>query len=158
MADGIAGLLTSGIQANAQQKLGEYQKQQFDLNAKLDAFNADDAINRGNVAVTNQQTVNDKAVGSARAALGASGVSVNSGSAAAVQSDTRAAGALDILTIKNNAWREAWGYKVQGINDTLSGNLAEAGAQTQAGQTLLTGGISAAAAGAKVGLSMAGVK
>lgn len=88
-------------------------------------------------------------VGSQKAALAANGQDVNSGTALDLQSDTKAAGMLDQLTIQNNAARTAVGYKNQGLNyenqatadkaasanDLAAGNLAALkGVITGAGQ------------------------
>lgn len=138
------GFAASAQQAAAMRAKGQYQKAQYDLNAELEMFQAEDAIKRGDISANQEQQGVAKAVGSQTAALGASGVSVGSGSAASVVSDTQTTGAKSVLNIRNNAWREAWGYRVQANQDIASGKFAEAAGNMGADTTLLTGGVRAA--------------
>ena len=51
--------------------------------------------------------------GTQRARLSANGIDISEGSAASIQADTDWMGEMDALTIRDNANREAWGYKNQ---------------------------------------------
>ena len=53
-------------------------------------------------------------------------------------------GAEDVLKIKNNAYREAFGYKTQASNLRAQGQFDESSAKFNANQTLLAGGMKAA--------------
>lgn len=55
-------------------------------------------------------------IGAQRAVAAAHGLDVNSGSPALLQEDAAALGHLDALTIRNNADREAYGYRSQATN------------------------------------------
>jgi hypothetical protein len=83
-------------------------------------------------------------VGSQRAALAAQGVDVSSGSAAELQAETFEIGARDIETIKNNAFLEAYGLRVQAEQDRQSGRLAQRAADNIARNSLITGGLRSA--------------
>jgi len=66
---------------------------------------------------------------------------VDEGTAQEVTEDTAAFGELDALTIRNNAEREALGFRTQGMNFQASGELAQLRAfqpDTTSG-TILTG-------------------
>lgn len=54
--------------------------------------------------------------GAIRAAAGASGLDVNTGSPLRLQTDTAMLGEEDALTIRNNAERAAYGYRTEGLN------------------------------------------
>lgn len=145
-ASSVAGAYAQSQAIKAQ---GDYGKQVAQTNAELSDAAAADAIKRGekdtNAAVRRSRI----AVGAQRAAFGANGSDVNSGSAADVVNQTQTIGALDALTIKNNAQREAWGYKMQSSNYRAQGDMAEITAQGEANQTLLNGGLRAISSAAE---------
>ena len=85
-----------------------------------------------------------KIAGSETASAGAQGIDPNSGSAGDVRGDTNTLGQLDALTIKNNAWKTAWGYKVQAANQNSQAQFDQITAQNEANSTILTGGLNAA--------------
>lgn len=88
-------------------------------------------------------------LGQQAAAIGASGVE-NSGSVARLQEDAARQGELDALTVRNNAYLEAWGLKEQAKSTRYQGKLAK----RQGQMTLLT---SALNAGAFAAQGMAGM-
>jgi hypothetical protein len=139
-----AGLLGSGQEAAAMKEQGEFQKRQFDRNARVNDIQAEDATRRGDLESTSVLGASRREAGSQRAATGAQGIDANSGSAALVRADIQRAGELDAQTVKNNAWREAWGYKTEAANNRLSGFMAKQAGDKGAASTLATGGIRAA--------------
>lgn len=151
IGSGIAGAVT---QANAMRTQAAYQQQVGDTNARLSEMSASDAISRGDKSATLVQKQGQQTIGSQRAGLAAQGIDVNSGSASDVQSSTAAMAAQDALTVKNNAWREAWGYKVQANQATLGGQFAKIGGDAAANSTLLTGGMNAIGTAFKTGYSI----
>ncbi len=130
-------------ESQALQREGNYKRDQILMNARFADMQAEDAIARGDKAASTQTKQVKQMVGSQRAALAAQGIDINSGSARDVISDTESMGALDRLQIKSNAWREAWGYKVQAVDQRSQASMTSIGARAQAGNTLLTGGMKA---------------
>lgn len=133
-------------QATAAERQGAYEQAVYNTDAQLAEQQAADAIARGKEAETRQRQATRGLIGSQRAALAAQGIEVDSGSALDVQADTAAMGELDALTIRNNAAREAYGYKVQALNYRQQGQLAALSGKNQAAalrnesySTLLTG-------------------
>lgn len=126
-------------QSEAMKQQGAYQKEMYDTNARLAGYQAEDAIRRGNQEAINYKTQAKKTIGAQRAALAASGVDISDGSALDIQQETAAQGAEGALQIKNNAWREAWGYRVQANQYSAQGYMAKSAADFQAKNTLLTG-------------------
>lgn len=59
-------------------------------------------------------------IGSQRANYAAQGVNVSTGSANEMQLETAYQAEVDILTMRNNAYRQAFGYKVQALTDALN--------------------------------------
>lgn len=121
--------------------LGKAQKAAYETNARLANLQAEDAIKRGDrEAMIHAQKVK-KLIGAQRAALGAQGIEVDTGSALDVQAEAAQFGAMDVETIRNNAYREAWGYRSQALDYTTKGNYANLEAKAVARNTLLTGGL-----------------
>lgn len=146
---GISSIGNAYAQSQAMQAKGNYQSMVANSNAALSAVQSQDALNRGESAANESDLKTKQTIGDQRAAMGASGVDVNSGSSADVQASTSAIGQLDALTIRNNAMRESFGYKVQSLNDTYAGKFDEDAANTDSENTLLTGGMNAVNYGLK---------
>lgn len=146
-AQGVSSIGSAYSQSQAISAQGEYRQRVAQTNADLAAVQSQDAIARGNRASGRNDIATARLIGTQRAALASQGVDVNTGSALDVQKDSAAMGALDSLTIRNNAWREAWGYSVKGLNDSYEGKFAGMSADFDSTNTLLTGGMKAASYG-----------
>lgn len=140
----VSSLAGAYGQSEAMKAQGAFAKQTADANARLAQIKAQDAKSRGEAAAIQHLGKVDQMVSSQRAAQAANGVDINSGSAASVRSSSRMLGELDAQTIRNNAWREAWGYQVESNNQRSQGEFAQLSANAQASNTLLTGGLRAA--------------
>lgn len=142
-ASGFASQRRAAKSARAQ---GNYEAGIYSQNADIAEQQAADAIARGRETELRQRAGSKVLVGSQRSALAANGVDANVGSAAEITGETQHLSALDELTIRNNAAREAWGYRVnaqqerqQGIMARMAGQNAAAGYNNQSWSTLLTG-------------------
>lgn len=129
---------------------GKHDRMVAEQNARFAELQGEDAIKRGDKDAARVKQASKAMAGSQRASLAAQGVAVDTGSAAEVQEETQVLGALDALTVKNNAWREAWGLKVQADNYRSQARMAEMGSNRAVQNTLLTGGINAAASMASI--------
>lgn len=135
--------VNSFSQSKAQKSQGDFQAQQLDANARIADISADDAIKRGESDAKAHRRRVRLQIGEQRAAMAAQGLDLESGSALDIQKDTAGFGAEDELTIKNNAFREAWGYKVKAEDLRSSATFTRLGAKQQSRQTLVTGGLNA---------------
>lgn len=140
-ANAMSSASTAYSQSQAIKMQGNYQKNQLQFNAQVAGLQADDAISRGNKAAANKKRETKQIIGKQRAALAAQGIEVNSDTALLIQEDTAGLGAEDVQTIKNNAWREAFGYKVQATDYTGQAAFAQISSGFNARQTMLTGGL-----------------
>jgi hypothetical protein len=80
-------------------------------------------IESGEGQVANREMELRSQVGTQKAGQAASGIDVNSGSAAASRAGTAEVGTLDALTIRSNAARAAYGYSVAATGDTAESEL-----------------------------------
>jgi len=151
---GVAAIAMAGVQAGltlnqanqeskSQKAQAAYQKTMFDINASQAELQADDAIRRGDKDAQKATLQGRQTIGAQRAALAAQGIEVDSGTALELQADTRVAAAQDAMTIRNNAWREAWGFKAEALNASLQGRMSTIAGNARANATMTTGGIQA---------------
>ncbi len=136
-----AQILGAKNQAAALKAQGIYQQQIAESNARSLETMAGDSLERGKQASSLVRQKAKSLKGSQRAGYAGQGVDVNSGTALAVQDETFTMGELDALTVKNNAWREAWGYKVEAQQTRAGGRFGSIANRNAASNTLLTGGL-----------------
>jgi hypothetical protein len=129
-------------QNNAQSSASNYQAQVADNNAKIQEANAQAVIQAGETQQQNQQRKTAQTVGSTRAAMASNGIDTTSGTSLDVVSDEAKLGKLDQLTIRSNAGREAYNYRVAGMSDT-----AQAGLDRTSAKNSVSAGIVAKQAG-----------
>lgn len=137
-------------QSKAQKSEGAYQSSVLNANARLADAQAEDAIFRGDQDAARSRENVKKIIGSQRASMGAQGIEVNDGSALDVQADTAGQGAIDELTIKNNAYREAWGYRVQANDLRTQAEFTKLSSSNKSKNTILTAGMNILSDGASV--------
>ncbi len=102
-----------------------------------------DARLRGGAAELRKRRQIHRLLGAQRAAGGASGAQIESGSLQRLQDDVVTLGELDVMTIRNNASREALGLETQAQNFLFEGDLGaragELGAVSQGLQGIAQG-------------------
>lgn len=150
----IGSALATGYGAiknsQAQREQADFQADQDKFNSNIAGLQSEDAIARGEEAAQNAGIQARQLKGSQKAAFAGSGVSVDSGSAADLLAETDKLSTLDILNIKNNAAREAFGYKAQSIGFSGQSEMTRKAGRSAANSTLLTGGANVLASGARV--------
>lgn len=125
----VAGALTAVgqvQQASAQKGQAKYQAAVARNNQIMAERAAKDAEERGRVDELNRRIQTRQLIGRQRASLAANGVEVGSGSAIDIISDSALIGEVDALTIRNNAAREAQGFRYQGANYGSEARLYDA--------------------------------
>lgn len=119
----VLGQAQAGKAAQAQ---ANYQAAVARNNQIIAERQAADALQRGEIAEKQHRLRVGQLAGRQRVALAANGVVVDQGSALDILGDTRELGELDALTIRSNAEREAYGYRVQGANFAADAGLLDA--------------------------------
>ena len=125
-------LLGGVLQARAQQQAGQAQQASANFQAQVARNNqivaerqAQDAILRGAGLETEKRFETQRLIGQQRAALAANGVVVSQGSALDITAGTAGLGELDALTIRNNAQREAFGFRARGAGFAADATLLQ---------------------------------
>lgn len=138
------GAITNALsESGATRAQGQYESSIADTNAAIAKIQQRQALQTGDVEASRQDLKTQETVGAERAAEGASGVDVASGSSALVRAGTAGVGAVDELTIRNNAARQAWGYQTESLQDSFQGQFAQLTSKAKSFQTLLSGGLQA---------------
>ncbi len=144
-----ASLGSAYAQSEALKAQGSFQKTMAEINARMARRQAEDSIKRGEEAANQIRKTGKQVAGAQRASAAAQGLDVNEGSAADLLTDTEMAVTADIINVKNNAWREAWGLQVQATSTLFDAKVNQAAAKQAATQTLLTGGLNALESGTR---------
>ena len=142
-AIGAVGAIGQGQAAAAQ---ANYQAQVARNNAIIANQNANYAISAGEAKAADVGPQERARAGAVRAALAASGLDVNSGSAEQVQEGTQRIGQTNIERERQQAALRAYGYRSQATNfsaeaglDTLAAKNASEGGFLKAGGLLFSG-------------------
>jgi hypothetical protein len=126
MVAGIAMTAYGQIQqGKAEKRRYEYQAAVQRNNQKVAEWNAQDAIERGDILEKQHRMKMSKLQGKQRSVLAAQGIELESGSALDVLQDTAYFGEMDALTIRNNAQRDSWKYKVNAQNRAAQAGLLQ---------------------------------
>lgn len=154
-----ASVIGTGVAMEGQMQASAAASNAAKYNAEVAAQNqtianteAAQATAAGQVEAQQKANATNEMVGRQKAELAANGVDVNTGSAVDLESDTKAAGQLDQLTIQNNAARTAAGFTNQGISYADQAQLDQANSEN----TLAVGELGAASTALKGGGSVAG--
>jgi len=111
------GSVTSAVgsvtQGRANSDAAMYQAAVARNNALVADQNAQYAIEAGRRSESAQRQKTAQLIGAQRASMAANGIDINSGSPLNLQADTAQVGELDALTIRNNAARQAYNFRVQ---------------------------------------------
>lgn len=144
----LVGAYAAKTQAEYARANAAFQQAQAEINARYAEMQAEEVVLRGDKEASEYQKKVSKVVGSQRAALAAQGIEVDSGTAVDLQQEAAETGALDVQTIKNNAWRQAFGYKQEAIQSRFQGRIAAITGTQQVSQarfaerqSLVTGGL-----------------
>ncbi len=112
----VAQISASKNAAKAAQQAADFEAQVIRNNQKLAERAADDAIERGRIAVGIKRGEVSQLIGIQRAALAGAGIEVDTGSALAVTTDTAGIGEFEAQVVAANAEREAFDLRVQASN------------------------------------------
>lgn len=121
VGDVLGGFSTAG-QLNAKAQIARN-------NAIIARQNASGALGAGEVRAEMQGLKNRAQLGAIKAGQAVSGVDVNTGSAADVQQSAAMLGAHDMMMIRSNAARQAYGYELEATGQEQQGKLYRKGAK-----------------------------
>ena len=127
---GIGKAISSFETGQSQQQMYDYQAGIANLNAQIAYQNANYAQQIGGIQAADAGIAGGQKMGQIKAAQGASGLDVNTGSAVDVRASQALITGQNIAAIRSNAAKTAYDYRVQGV-----GFGAEAQLDVTAGKT-----------------------
>jgi hypothetical protein len=137
-AAGVANTYQSVV---AQRAEGKFAKQAaYDEAAMAELQSKDVAANAEREAALRGLRTRD-IIAAQRAAAAGRGVDVNSGSVTDLGADEAMWGAMDVETLKNNAWRQVFGLQSEATNLRRGGKNAKDSANANARMTAASGGL-----------------
>jgi hypothetical protein len=143
-AGGVVGAIGSIFGGQSQQKMFNYQAALAQQNAQIAKQNADYAIQQGEQQAQSYGMQAAQRQGQIKVAQAASGLDINSGSAARVQAGQKLVTSMDLDQIRSNAAKTAYNYDVQANTfenqsslDVMAGSNAAAAGEIGATSTLL---------------------
>lgn len=150
----ISSIISGNARARAARDMGAYRASMMEFNSRLSMLQAKDALERGEKTAEQYGGEIRRAAGAQQASAASRGVVATEGSAAEVVAETERMGAEDLITIRNNAWRESWGYEIQAQDLLSQAEMTRRGAQFEAGQASLTGWMNAANSAIQTGMAV----
>lgn len=146
-------VLGFAMQAYGQNQAAKAQAGQYQYQAAVDRNNkiiadrqAEDAIKRGEAEEESHRRKVQAIKADQRVGFASRGIDLGSDVVIETLSDSAMLGELDALTIRSNAAREAYGYRVQGMNyeasagnNALAAKNAKSAGKTAVMSTLLSG-------------------
>lgn len=136
-------LVGAYMQSEVQRAEGAYTQRMSRINARRAEIMAEDTIKKGDQEASNYGKKVKELTGSQKASLAAQGIDLGFGTAADIISVTEEQGADNIKAIKNNAFREAMGYKTKASDERIAGDFGKSMSDVKANLTILSGGLDA---------------
>ena len=146
-AAGTAQVYGAFSEGQALRRQGRLESLQNKFNSRMAEYAAEDAVARGEKSAAGVRQAGRQVQGAQRAAYASQGVLVDAGTAKDVQESTRELTEADVNTVKNNAWREAFGYQVKASDLRLASSYARYSSKEEARNTILTGSFQGLATG-----------
>ena len=131
------------FKSNAIKMQSQFEANQFAREAEYSEMKAKNAIMIGKKESLAERMKAKKLIGMQRARMASKGIDIDSGSALDIQTETAEFGAMDSLTIKNNAFREALGYRIESIDQDTQGKFTRNTGKYKARRSLMAGGMGA---------------
>ena len=146
-AAAMAGAQVGGayLESESIKSQGKFAERQADFNARMAELQAEDATFRGEKKANDVRRIGKQFTGEQRVAAGAQGVDISLGSPADVISGSKDQIDRDIMDVKNNAWRESFGYRSQAADFRRQGRMARLESKNRAFNTLISAGLGAGA-------------
>lgn len=105
-----------------------------EVNQRIAEMQEQAALQRGRILAGQRRKMAKQLVGKQRVAAAVSGLSLETGSAAELQTETMALSEIDEMTIRNNAAREAFGHRVSALGQTTQQRLLGLESKAQSSQ------------------------
>jgi hypothetical protein len=117
--------------SNANAEYSRYNAQIARNNEQYATWAAEDAVERGNAAISEKTRQAAALKGTQIASMAARGLDLSEGTPLNILTDTDIMLQQDVDTLKNNASREAWSARVRGSNSSAEASLLNRKAENE---------------------------
>jgi len=131
--------VSTAASVHNQREQAAYEGEVAGYNAKVQDQEAQQATEMGNIAEMEQRQKTQRIIAAQKAAMGSSGIDIGSGSFGKLLDDSYMLGEQDARTIRDNAAKQAWGYRIGAQNTLMQGDMARRAGSANAAGSLLTG-------------------
>jgi hypothetical protein len=128
-------------QAKAEDRFAQTQAK---FNISMAQFKEREALRRGEIDVQKLKTKTKQIIGAQRVSYAGQNVALDSGTPLDIQEETAGLSAEDAVTIRNNAWMEAFGYRMEANQYRLGAGFSRAQRSNRILESILTGGLQSA--------------
>lgn len=132
-----------GLSIYGQRKQDKAERKVANQNQEIAEAQAQDALDRGREAEQEARLAGRQVIGAQRAGFAGQGVVLDEGTPLEIQLQTVAQAERDALTERNNAMREAWGFRVQRDQFGAHAAAIRSSSRFRTASTLVTGGLAA---------------
>jgi hypothetical protein len=146
--------ISSFIEGNANAVTAKFRSGEYMRSAQLQSIRTQELWNQESFDEQRTNERNAQQIGGEVSAQAGQGLNVRSENAQSVTNATASIGAKDVLTIRNNAYAKAFGYKMESIQDQGEAKLQD----IQASADKNAGFYGALAGFASAGMKVAGAK
>lgn len=156
-ADIVGGLGSIGggiAQAGALRAQADWRSFISEINAQYAEQEAKQILELGAQQASQLKKETKSLIGSQRTSLAAQGVSVDYGSAAQIQEQTKKQGDDDAFKIQNNAFKESQSRKREAFMGREDASMGARASEYEAQSSILTGGLQAAGSFLRAGESI----
>jgi hypothetical protein len=143
LLSGTSTIVGGIFQGRAAELQAQFQAQQLEFNSRLAELQAEEAILLGEEQASDIKSAAKQIQGAQRAAFASQGVDVGFGSAAEVQADTTTQSTIDAIRVRNNALKQAFGYRLSALGGFQQSAFAQVAGRNVKAQTILGAGINA---------------
>lgn len=133
-----ATLIGGAMQGSAQREAANAEARAAETNAAIADAQAEQARQIGNLEEQKVLREVRRTLGAQRAAFGAGNVDPAMGTALDLQAETAREGAIDAMTVRANAMRQAWGFQSEASQYREGARVSRRAGQMAQRTTLLT--------------------
>ena len=144
---GAAQLITAKQEADAIAQQSRFEAQSLEFQSEIVQIQKREILKKSQEDIGFRQQSTSRLLGNQKVNLAAQGIEIDSGTSLEIMEQTREAGARDVMTISNNAWRKGWGMDVESQTFRSEAEFAGLSGKAKARSTLATGGLAAAKTG-----------
>ena len=140
-AMGVAQVWQAKKGSDAEKLHSQYEARQMEFNAQMLDMRAEEVNVQAEKDIVQRQSDISRMLGTQKVSVAAQGIELDSEVALQIKEETERIGREDVMAIKNNAWKQAWGMEVESADMRSQADFTRQAGKSRARSTLVTGGL-----------------